>query len=317
MSGFLTGVLVAASALASLPCPRAEAQATQDVGAAADAFASAQQAELRGEWEQAAHFYALADQILPSAEALRSAARAAQRAGLNASAATYAAALLARLSGDRESRALANEILEQTESELGRVRVRCSTDCRVLIEGRLATAARGPEHVVYTRPGERRFSVSFGDAGNSEEQTLVIEAGTEAELTFEGPDRRTVSTSDASTDAPPGGGGIAPWFFVTGAVLTAGMGALVIWSGLEVLDSHADYDRRAPDAQAAFDGGRELETRTNVLITVTSALAITTFVLALFTDWDGEPSDAEADLGAPLLHADDRGVVVGWSRSFR
>jgi hypothetical protein len=38
--------------------------------------------------------------------------------------------------------------------------------------------------------------------------------------------------------------------------------------------------------------GQSRELRTNVLIGVTSALALTTFVLALATDWDGAPERA-------------------------
>src|SRR5687767_5795002 len=82
----------------SVPC------VAQDFAAAADAYSRAQEAELRGDYEQAAQLYALADRIAPTSEALRSAARAAERAGLAATACTHAEALLGRDPDDAESR---------------------------------------------------------------------------------------------------------------------------------------------------------------------------------------------------------------------
>src|SRR4051794_32356683 len=85
----MVGMLFCLAAL----CAPAAAQ-TRDVARAAEAFGKAQQAELRGDFQEAAGLYALADELAPADGALRGAARMAQRAGMNATAATHAAALL-------------------------------------------------------------------------------------------------------------------------------------------------------------------------------------------------------------------------------
>src|SRR5262245_19941879 len=101
MRGLLVGLVLLVFPLA--------ASAQENIAAAAVAFSRAQEAELRGEWELAAELYALADRISPTPEALRSAALAAQHAGLDATAATHAEALIMRSPNDRESRRIADE----------------------------------------------------------------------------------------------------------------------------------------------------------------------------------------------------------------
>ena len=65
-----------------------------DVNGAAKAFSQAQQAMLAGDTARAAEMYELADELAPSAPALRNAARARLAAGHDATAATLAAQLL-------------------------------------------------------------------------------------------------------------------------------------------------------------------------------------------------------------------------------
>jgi hypothetical protein len=287
-------------------CCAATARAQEgDVAAAADAYSRAQQAELRGEWEEAAQLYALADQISPTREALRSAARAAQRAGLDATAATHAAALLARDGDDQESRALAEQILRSTERRLARIEARCEAECRVLIDGRVAASRAALEHVLYARPGDREIVASFEDGATSEPEGAALEAGGRFEFDFTRPagpvEQDPVSTSGSS--------GLSPWFFAGGVLVTAVFGAVSIWSGVEVLNAHADYDRGAPDAPMRYAQGRDLETRTNVLLGITGGFALLSVVLAIFTDWDGERAETAS---LPLFYADGQSALFAW-----
>jgi hypothetical protein len=82
-----------------------------------------------------------------------------------------------------------------------------------------------------------------------------------------------------------------------GTVLTAGAGATLIWSGVDTLDGVGPYEADPTPERLADGQSREL--RTNVLIGVTGALAITTLVFAIVTDWDGDPAPAgESDAPA-------------------
>lgn len=310
MRAFLVGVVALWAPLT--------VSAQENIAAAADAFSRAQEAELRGEWELAAELYALADRIAPTPEALRSAAVAADRAGLAATAATYAEALIIRSPNDRESRAIADQILSAHAPELARIETRCSDPCRVLLDGRVVIDRAATQHIFYARPGERHLSASFEGGRASEEQTVTLAANETARYTFE-PTAEVVAppAGDPEVDRPPSGSsGISPGFFVGGLVLTVTGGALMIWSGVEVLDAHSTYDPAAPDAQARYEAGRALETRTNVIIGITAGLAVITAVLAIFTDWGGSPAQATTanDWGSFSLGADEHSVAVGWTR---
>jgi hypothetical protein len=93
------------------------------------------------------------------------------------------------------------------------------------------------------------------------------------------------------------GGGLPSFVFIAAAVLTAGAGAALIWSGVDTLSGVDEYERlRTPELLAE---GQSKETRTNVLIGVTGALAIATVVLAIFTDWGGGDED-DHSVGAAL-----------------
>jgi len=88
---------------------------------------------------------------------------------------------------------------------------------------------------------------------------------------------------DTGTTHKPG---LSPWFFVGGAIATAGLGAATIWSGLDVLSAHDEY-KKNPTSEA-YNDGRSKELRTNVLIGATSVVGAATAVIAIFTDWGGK-----------------------------
>ena len=99
--------------------------------------------------------------------------------------------------------------------------------------------------------------------------------------------------------APPDG--LPPGVFVTGLVLTAGLGGALIWSGLDTLDGSRAY-AQSP-TQAALDDGRVRELRTNVLVGATAAAGAATLLIgAFFTRWR-----------APAVYAgaSPAGVLVG------
>src|SRR5882724_10413194 len=171
------GGLIVAMALGS------RVAAAQDVTAAATAFSAGQQAELSREWARAAEFYALADRIAPSPEALRSVAKAYLAGGDRANAATQAEELLRRYPNDTASTTLAGVILQQTGSKLARWEVFCKPSCTVGVDTvAVSTEPRG-DHIVYVDPGEHRLVAYF--AGNrSASRSVTGDEGTRQQISL-------------------------------------------------------------------------------------------------------------------------------------
>jgi tetratricopeptide (TPR) repeat protein len=91
----------------------------------------------------------------------------------------------------------------------------------------------------------------------------------------------------------PASGGITPVVFIVAAGLTAVAGGVLIWSGIDTLTANdnyvaaADANRPLADIESLYGSAMDAQTRTNVMIGVTSALAITSVILIFFTDWGG------------------------------
>ncbi|MET0287834.1 MAG: hypothetical protein ABW352_25320 [Polyangiales bacterium] len=289
-----------------------------NVAGAAEAFSKAQKAELAGDFQEAASLYALADEMAPAAAALRGAARSAKQAGLNATAATHAATLLAR-EKDPATRTFAEEILRDTAGQLAHLQVSCDEPCKLMIDGRITATRRGELHELYARPGERAITASF-EQGNAPAQSVSLSAGGSSELSFAAP-RAAVQPAIVAVDTgtraePRDKRKISPWYFASAGALTLVAGGLTVWSGLKVNSAHDDYDRRSSDAQRDYDDGRKLEKRTNALIGVTGGLAAATVVLAIFTDFKGRESRTAQGLRKLRLATDARGATLGWQGAF-
>jgi len=293
----------------------------RNVAGASEAFSKAQQAELRGDFADAASHYAVADEMAPAAEALRGAMRTAQQAGLNATAATHAETLLSR-ENDQKSRSLAEDVLRSTAPQLTHLHVTCDAPCKVLIDGRITASRLAQDHKLYVRPGERGVSASF-ESGNAPTQSASLQAGSAVDFSFVTPIAAAppllLGETLPEAERKSGRRKLSPWYFGTVGTLTVVAGGLTVWSGLKVNSKHDDYDPGAPDAKADYDDGRKLEKQTNALIGVTSGLAVATVVLAVFTDFKGRDSSADKQVArAPsmTMAATRQGAVMGLSGWF-
>ena len=77
---------------------------------------------------------------------------------------------------------------------------------------------------------------------------------------------------------------VSPWVFAVAAGVTAVAGGLTIASAVDTASTHRDF-MADPNAQMSNDG-RASETRTNVLLGITSAAAVSTAVLGVvFVRW--------------------------------
>jgi hypothetical protein len=293
------------AALSAAPWARA-----QDVSAAANAFARGQKAEIAGDHEGAAELYELADSIAPAPEALRSALKARKAAGQLATAAVHAEALLERYPDDKKSTDFAKATLEEAMKRFARYHVRCvPSACNLVVDGAAVSTEDKPLHVIYVEPGKHELRATFGTR-QTEPQASEGVLGESQSLTFEEPPETETpalakTTSGGSGDigtVPPADsgttsrGGLPPWIFITSAVVTAGVGGVAIWSGVDTLDAHDRYEGN--ETRSAYNNGKDREKRTNWLIGGTAVAGTATIVLLAFTNWKGK-SSASQSIGRP------------------
>lgn len=275
-------------------------EARADVTAAARAFAEGQTAQLEGNYELAAQNFELANSMIPSREALRSAARARMLANQLARAATHAEALLARYGDDPTSSKLASDILKDARPRLARVKVSCSSACSLAVDGRALAVAAAETHLFYLSPGRQLLEATF-DAGQSISRAIAPKAGEELNIQLERPPApksdRALAPAAAGGGRPDDAGaerrrGLPRAVFVVGAGVTVALGGVAIWSGLDTVSAHDAYVKNP--TQQGWDDGRTKQLRTNLLIGGTAAAGLGTALIGIFwTDWHpGQPTVA-------------------------
>lgn len=317
----------------------------EDVHAAAAAFGEGQRAQLQGDYARAADLFELADRSAPSAAALRSAIRNHRAAGQLARAATLALVATRRHPEDAETTALAREVIAAATPALARLRVRCAPECAVAVDGRAIGASAADEIEAFLDPGERALTASW--AGRDPvRQVIALEAGGARELSLEAPPERAAEPERQVEPAPDpeeaavpiddaiarpaidpgsaggpargerGGGGLSPVVLGVGAGLTAIALGAAIGVGVDTLAARDAYV--ADPTRARYEDGVVRQSVTTGLFVGAGALGIATLVIALFTDWGGEPAGGESArgvVGMPWVAADEHGAIVGWTQS--
>jgi len=270
---------------------------SNNVAAAARAYSLGQQAELAGDFRAASEHYELADRMVPSPEALRSAVRMRLKAGDEAIAATRAEVLAHRYRDDR-SQELAAEILKRLRAKLARVSLTCTAPCAALVDGGALGVEEAREHVFYLEPGQHRVAADFGAAG-SQEQAVAAEAGVPITVALAAPDRPAglalERRGDVHEAARPHGLRLG-WFVASGA-LTVAMAGVTVWSGLDVLKHNDAYERNP--TREKLEDGQSRERRTDILLGVSLAAAVTTGIIALNTRWSPAEAEGPAESAEP------------------
>ncbi len=277
-----------------------------DVNGAAKAFSQAQQAMVANDPAHAAEMYELADELAPSAPALRNAARARLAAGHVATAATLAAQLLQRYSNDKESRTVAEAILSDLAPRLTQLAITCSEECTLALDGKAASTTKPrTNHVLYVQPGARTLTATFQGEREAKAQ-ITATAGSSKQVQLDAPARpeptgpAPVTTAPAVTgtttattpvrDAPVASRGIGRKWFAIAAVATGGLGVAATLRGfatLDTRDSIKEATARGDDATARslYDTGRSQQLQTNILFGATAAVGAAAVVLAVLADW--------------------------------
>ncbi len=297
MANRITSLSVAIALLVST------ASYAEDVNGAAKAFSQAQEAMLAGDAARAADLYEVADELSPSATALRNAARARLAAKHDAMAATLAAELLRRYPNDKEARDVAEAILSKLGPSLAQFEISCSEDCMISLDGKATVSKPRTHHAFFAQPGARTVSATF-DGNRQTTKQVSTDAGQTMTLTLDAPPKAAVAeplagkarSDDAGTAAPapvPAHHGIArTWILVTGLV-TVGLGVATGVEGAATLSARDDIKAAVAandnaKATSLYDSARSTQLRTNILIGATATAGIATVVLAFVTDWSGK-----------------------------
>ncbi|MBX7192464.1 MAG: type IV secretion system protein [Sandaracinaceae bacterium] len=284
-----------------------------DRQAAGQAYDRATAAYLARDYARAATLFETAYRLAPASAALLQAVRAHERAGNGLRAATLALRLQAFYGSDAAAARQAEQTLAATSSQFVRIDVTCQGSCTLELDGVLQEhtsffAAPGAAHTVRatfdTGPVERAVT---GAAGAVE--TISLEAPARVAQvddtvgtgtgTGTGSESGTGTGTGAGSTGGGGGGGISPIPFVIAIIAAAGAGGVLIWSGIDTLAGVQPY-RDMPTLERLHDG-QSRELRTNILIGVTGALALTSLILAIVTDWDGEGESSEPAAGTPQV----------------
>lgn len=264
-----------------------------DRQAAGQAYDRATAAYLARDYPRAATLFETAYRLAPSSAALLQSVRAHERAGNNLRAATLALRLQAFYASDAAAARQAETTLTATQGQFVRVDVTCAGECTLELDGVLQ------EHTsFFAAPGVPHAVRATFETGTTDREINGV-AGTTERVSFEAPAAQVVAAGgeggETTTDGESNGGsGLSPIPFIVALVATAAAGGVLVWSGVDALDGVPAYE--AMPTRARLEDGQSRELRTNILVGVTGALAITTVILAIVTDWDGDGSStAESD----------------------
>jgi hypothetical protein len=272
---------IVSSAWGGPPSPPADGQARIE---AAARFAEGRRAFDRGDYRHAAEEFEAAEQLAPHIDVLWNAARAWARAGELPRAATLYSRYLRESSGDAPDRNVAQAELSALATKLGRIDVHGDHVDQLAIDGQPID-----ERIVYVSPGAHVIVANVN--GRRSTQTVSVATGSVVGVAF---------ADDASVTAPPPrpqpprrtevattprpSTGWSPWIVVGGGALTAAATGFTVWSGLQTLDALNAFDSHPTPTN--LSRGQSDQTRTNLLLGVSVALAALTAATAIWlVDW--------------------------------
>ncbi len=281
----------------SLPTGAAAQPSAQDRENAADAYDRGVSAFLSEDYAAAAHWFETANRLAPSAAALVQAIRSHDRAGNDMRAATLALRLVDNFPDEEQAVGVAEDIIEEASGRYFLVTVRCSETCAIDVNGALEGHNR-----FFIEPG-RRVTVTAEFPGGRLSEQVGGAAGGSQEVAFTAPPPPPEPPPGAEPIASAAGGsavaeddgGISRAVFWTALGLTAAVGGVLTWSGIDTRSGVDAYE--ANPTPAALAAGQDKELRTNILIGVTGGLAATTAILAIFTDWGDDDQGTRASVG--------------------
>jgi hypothetical protein len=204
--------------------------------------------------------------------------------------------------------------------------------CDLTVGGKLVHGSPDTQRLLYIQPGKLTVRAGWSDNRSDSKQVEAV-AGTKGEITFIAPttpaaDSMAKEPTEPAAEAAPvvnpehddgttkKSSGWSPSIFFVGAGLTAVLGGITVWSGIDTVNNPgADRVKRECGAQGAscalYQEGLSKQRRTNVLIGVTGGVAVATIVIGvLATDWS---SGKKAQEKSALLAHPRVDVVAPWA----
>ena len=287
------------------------------VRAAAEAFDRGREAYKSGDPTVAAEAFELADSKAASPVALEYAIRSRDKAGQLDRAATLAALAKARYSGEAALEKLADEVLARARTQLYEAQVTCSEPCDLVVDGKLVHGPANFERVVFLQEGEHTLRAGFPQ-NRGDSKTVQAVAGQQGEVRFdappdeasaEAPETDPVEEAPVAQTPPPApatsavreeSSGWSPAVFWVGAGLTAVLGGVTLWSGLDTVKNPGEEKVREacsnnqPDCRDLYEDGKQRQDRTNLLLGITGGVGLATIIIgAAATDWGDESERPE------------------------
>ncbi|MCB9708467.1 MAG: PEGA domain-containing protein [Myxococcales bacterium] len=175
---------------------------------------------------------------------------------------------------DRDAVMLAKERLQNL---LGQVHIKVSPQADVWLDGRRLGQAPGTFFI----PAGRHVLELRKDGYLPARRQLTVASRREHDLSV---------TLKSAKDEPP----LHPAFFWTGVGLTVATAAVGTYFGIRTLSLNSDLeesDPLLPSTQTLQEDKDQAALLTDIFFISSAGLALTTVVLAIFTDWDGDEDD--------------------------
>jgi len=284
------------------------------VRVAAEAFDKGREAYKAEDYVEAAEQFEKADSNAPSPAALELAIRARDKAGELDRASTLMSLALKRHPDDENLLKIASDLSKRARATLYELTTNCDSPCDLTVGGKSVHGAPDTQRLLYILPGTLTVRAGWSD-NRSDSKQVQAEAGGKGEVTFVAPstpaaknmaEEPTEPVAAAPAPAPPSGdaadkksSGWSPMVFYVGAGLTAVLGGITVWSGLDTVNNPGtDRVKNECGTQgescALYQEGLSKQRRTNVLIGVTAGVGVGTLLVGLLaTDWGGSKKPAE------------------------
>jgi hypothetical protein len=311
------GIILGLLAISSVAFAQDHVPSAEDIKAAAEEFDMGRRAFKARDYVEAAEHFESANQSAPSAAALELAIRSRERAGQLERAATLAALAERRHPDEGNLKTLADGVLKKARAELHEAKVTCNTPCDIVVDNKIVHGHTTSEWTVFFDAGKHVVRAGW-PGGRGVDEEISAERGGSSETTFEEP------PPEVRPDAAPMQPGVAPgetgqvvpvtndqgvvvrpkgWspvVFFTGVGVTAVLGGLTVWSGLDTVNNPGkDVVRRECAGRGTacpeYQDGLDKQRRTNILAAGTGVAGVVTVLIGvLATDWSGKAKEAAA-----------------------